>query len=391
MGKKSNATFPGGGLKAAIVSIALAMVLSGCLFGGDPDRKAVKVKTELLRTESGTASPKRGPAPPRAGASSQGAGPSWSSDLDITTLKVPIKRISLHNASFTQSADLYTCEGSNSECLVEAAGETLQNELDADPVIVEKGEYRYVFVKTCEDSEGGYSSAITATVSLAGQTWHTHPTAVLDSAGPSRPLFIKTHGCGRTYALPQPLRITDSLGSEISFKLYFDTEELGYAALGSRATASAWTPGNCAGDRPLERDTASPPFLCIGYPELSGIVDTAPVSLERYRINGGATLGLFFTGGGTDLPVGGYLRRFYKEGETANPGFGAEQGIRDLRKNEDGTLYLAEFGGGMQGLDGSGFRVYAFQRTGHSGVFSGLADTAGVLATGSYTAVRLAP
>lgn len=428
---------PGAGLRAAIGSAFLATLISGCLSGGDGGRRAVKVKTELLRAEGRIAAPKQGSATvrPEAASASPGAasartgaasapqvaaGPAWSSDLSIASLKVPILKISLHNAAFTREAELYACAGTGSECLVEAAGELLQNELDAAPVAVEKDEYRFVQVKTCEDSESGYASGITATVALAGRTWYTHPSLILDSAGPARPLFIRTQGCGRLYALPQPLIIDDSSAAEVTFKLYFDIEELAYAALGSNATSVAWSPGNCAGDRPAGPDSAGTPFLCLAYPGFSGIADTAAVALERYRLNGAATLGLFFTGG-SDRPMGGYLRRTYREGEPANPAFdlavfgsavfgsaasggavhgGADSGradtggalpIRDLRKNGDGTLYLAAFGSGPRGMDGSAFRVYAFQRGGHSGVFSALPDTAGMLATGSYIAVRLIP
>lgn len=413
---------PGAGLRAAIGSAFLATLISGCLSGGDGGRRAVKVKTELLRAEGRTAAPKQGSASAHPGAAlahpgaasalagaasalQVAAGPAWSSDLSIASLKVPILKISLHNAAFTREAELYACAGTGSECLVEAAGEPLRNELDAAPVTVEKDVYRYLQVKTCEDSESGYASGVTATVALAGRTWYTHPSLILDSAGPARPLFIRTQGCGRLYALPQPLIIDDSTAAEVTFKLYFDIGELAYAALGSNATAAAWFSGNCAGDRPTGPDSAGTPFLCLAYPGLAGIADTAAVALERYRLDGAATLGLFFTGG-SDRPMGGYLRRSYREGDPGNHDFdlavfgnaalgSAEPDgalpIRDLRKNGDGTLYLAAFGSGPRGMDGSAFRVYAFQRGGHSGVFSALPDTAGVLATGSYTAVRLIP
>lgn len=362
-----------------------ASLLAGCLFGGEGgSSRGVKVKPEILRVGNMGAAKvaaSRAPVPPAAD-------PAWSSALSITTFKVPVKRISLHNGSFTKSADLYSCAGEAGECDVEAAGAAFENELNAAAVTVERGEYRYLFVKSCEDSEGEYRGSLTATVDLGGRAWHTHPTAVLDSAGPARPLFIRVKGCGRTYALPQPLRISDSLGSQVSFRMYFDLEELAYAALGSRATARAWTPGNCAGDRPAETDAAGPPFLCIGYPELSGIVDTAPVALERYRVNGGATLGLFFTGA-SDLPVGGYLRRYYREGATLDPGFPAARPLRELSRNADGTLSLAAFGGGPTGLEGSAFRVEAFRRASHSGSYTSLPDSAGVPTSGSYSASRL--
>lgn len=369
-------------LRAAPLLFA-ATILSACLSGHDGGvSRGVKVKPEILRAGAGAAAKAAAPRNPAA------ADPAWSSALSITTFKVPVKRISLHNGSFTQAADLYRCTGDAGECDVEAAGIAFQNELNAAAVTVERGEYRYLFVESCEDSEGEYRSSITATVAMGGRTWHTHPTAVLDSVGPARPLFVRVSGCGRTYALPRPLRIADSPGAQVSFRMYFDLEGLAFAALGTRATARAWTPGQCAGDRPGETDAPSPPFLCMGYPELSGIADTAPVALERYRVNGGATLGLFFAGG-TDLPVGGYLRRFYREGATLDPGFPAAQPLRELSRNADGTLSLAAFGGGPAGLEGSAFRVESFRRTSHSGSYTSLPDSSGVPTSGSYSAARL--
>lgn len=381
----------------------LGLALSGCLIGGgDGGVPGVKLKAEMLRVDLERPSGKRAaPAaahPALAGvpaytalpAGSAAEGPAWSSGLSITSFQIPVRRISLHNASFTRAADIHVCSGPGDGCRVEAAGTAFQDELDAAPVTVARGVYEYVFVKTCEDPEEEYASAITATVSLGGRTWHTHPTAVLDETGPARPLFVRSRNCGRTYALPRPLRITDSLGAQVAFKLYFDIEELAYAALGSRLTAGAWNPDHCAGDRPADTDAPGSPYLCIGYPELSGVADPAHVTLERYRINAGATLGLFFTGG-SDLPAGGYTRRFFREGSDSDPGFRAVMPLRELSRNADGSLSLAAFGGGTRGEAGSEFKVGSFLRASHAGSFTGMPDSAGTPAPGSYSAERLAP
>ena len=88
----------------------------------------------------------------------------------------------------------------------------------------------------------------------------------------------------------------------MDFTLYFDIQDLAYAALGSLKTAQAWTGGNCTGDRPAEPDAPNPPFLCIGYPEVSGILDTTHAELKRYRVTSGATLS------GRFWAASGYLR-----------------------------------------------------------------------------------
>ncbi len=373
-----------------LITASSACLLQGCLgIGEDDGKRGVQLKPELVRVAE--ASPSRAAFPAAKRAATADPDLHWSSGVAITSLKVPIKQISLHNAAFDHEADIYLCSGSNDDCQVEMAGTAFQDALNASPRTVEMGQYDYVFVKTCEDSEGAYRSSLTGSVSLDGKTWYTRPGTVLDTAGPAAAVSIASSGCGRTYALPHPVRITDSLGATVDFKLYFDIQELAYAALGTPKTAQAWTPGNCTGDRPDQMAATSAPFLCIGYPDVSGIIDSAPAALERYRINGGATMGLFFTS--DDLPIGGYSRPFFTEGMLSDPGFQAVMPLRDVRKNADGTLYVDGFGpaGHAYDADKSVFRVPAFQRASHSGTFTATAE--GSLETGShaYQADRLSP
>jgi hypothetical protein len=364
-----------------------AWVLQGCLGMGDDGKRGVQVKPELIRAGAVDVVGKRSAAPVAV------TDPDlhWSSDVSITSLKVSIRQISLHNAAFDHEADIYVCSGSGDACQVEMAGTAFQDALNASPRMVEMGQYDYVFVKTCEDSEGEYHTAMTGSVMLDGKTWYTNPASVLDTVGPAAPVSITSSGCGRTYALPRPLRITDSLGSAVDFKLYFDIQNIAYAALGSHKTATAWTPGNCAGDHPSETGEASGPFVCIGYPDVSGIIDTANAVVERYRVNGGATVGLFFTA--DDIPMGGYTRYFFTEGVLTEPGFMPVMPLRDVHKNSDGTLYVDGFGpaGHAYETDKSVFRVANFQRTDHSGTFTSTTETPLETTSHDYEAVRLAP
>jgi hypothetical protein len=358
-------------LPVLAVSALAVSALQGCLgLGSDDEGKGVKVRAQLLRAEVKVSAAAKSAA--AAAVPESDPDLHWSSAVNITSLKVPVKQISLHNAAFDHEADIYLCSGSSEACQVEMAGTAFQDALNASPMTVEMGQYDYVFVKTCEDSEGEYRTAITGTVTLDGQLWKTKTTGVLGTDGSAEPLSITANGCGRTYALPHPLRITDSLGAQVDFKLYFDIQDLAYAALGSSKTARAWTPGNCAGDRPAEgTDAASPPFVCIGYPDVSGIIDAAPAVLERYRLNDAATMGLFFTAG-DDLPIGGYFRQFFTEGVRADPGFEAVMPVRDLVKNSDGTVLVSSFGDNGNAYDPahSVFKAEHFRRATHSGTFS---------------------
>lgn len=371
-----------------VAAVPVAWLLQGCLgMGADDGRHGVQLKPELVRFAA--KSPSNGAQAAAKRGSTDDPELHWSSGVAISSLKVPIKQISLHNAAFDHEADIYLCSGSNDDCQVEMAGTAFQDALNASPRTVEMGQYDYVFVKTCEDSEGAYRTDISGSVVLDGKTWFTRPGMVLDTVGPAAAVAITSSGCGRTYALPHPLRITDSLGAAVDFKLYFDIQELAYAALGSPKTSQAWTPGNCAGNRPDEMSASSSPFLCIGYPDVSGIIDSAPAVLERYRVNGGATIGMFFTA--DDVPIGGYSRPFFTEGVLANPGFQAVMPLRDVRKNPDGTLYVDGFGpaGHAYDTDKSVFRATAFLRASHSGSFTSTEE--GTLETGShaYQADRL--
>ncbi len=371
--------------------IMLAMGIStelfqGCIGSDDGDRKrTVQVKPRLVRAEGIAAAAKTATIP----TVSLEPDLHWSSGVSISSLRVPIKQISLHSAAFDHEADLYLCSGSSEACQVEMAGTAFQDALNAASRQVEMGQYDYVFVKTCEDSEGEYRTALTGSVPLDGKTWYTNAASVLDSVGPAAPVSITSHGCGRTYTLPHPLRITDSLGASVDFTLYFDIQELAYAALGSRKTAAAWTPGNCTGERPAETDAASPPFLCIGYPEVSGIISAAPAVLERYRVNGGSTIGMFFTA--DDIPLGGYTRRYYTEGVRIEPGFDALMALRNVRKNSDGTLFVDGFGPGGHAYDTtmSVFRAAAFSRANHTGTFTTMTEATLATSTVDYGAVRL--
>jgi hypothetical protein len=378
---------------AKVSTVFLAAASAACLFPGclgmgeDGGKRGVQVKPELVRAVGTAGTPKASAGAKRA--ATEDPDLHWSSNVSITSLKVPIKQISLHNAAFDHEADIYLCSGSNDDCQVEMAGTAFQDALNAAPRTVEMGQYDYVFVKTCEDSEGSYRTAITGSVELDGKTWYTRSGSVLDTVGPAAAVAITSNGCGRTYALPHPVRITDSLGATVDFKLYFDIQELAYAALGSPKTAQAWTPGNCTGDRPSQMEASSPPFLCIGYPDVSGIIDAAPAVLERYRVNGGATMGLFFAS--DDSPIGGYTRQYFTEGVLSNPGFMAVMPLRDVRKNGDGSLYVDGFGPGGHAYDAdkSVFRAEAFRRETHAGSFT--STTEGTLETGAhaYQAERL--
>src|SRR6185436_5981770 len=164
-----------------------------------------------------------------------------------------------------------------------------------------------------------------------------------------------------------PLVVSDSAGAPVAFRLYFDIRDLAWASLGGSETSGGWLPGGCAGPRPSEGATALP-YLCTGYPDVAGVVDNLPPTIERYRINDGATIGLLFLASGGQF-VGGYSRRFFAEGADAHPGFNADTPVDEWAANGNGSYLLSTFGGGGPGGAPVGHYVVmpGFLRASHSG------------------------
>jgi hypothetical protein len=60
--------------------------------------------------------------------------------------------------------------------------------------------------------------------------------------------------------------------------------------------------------------------VCAAYPSIAAVEGLDLPVVERYRVNGGATIGLLFEAG-TDRFVGGYFRRYLEEDQAWSPLF----------------------------------------------------------------------
>jgi hypothetical protein len=331
---------------------------------GPGDETGPTIQARLLRLPASAAGAFGMAAPTEGARASAAPSPyTWSSAVSIDEFRSPIRGIALQGADRTVT--IYDCQAdTNDDCLVDLAGPALQDLLAAEPVAVPPGTYDQVQIYTCRD-EGGYAAYLTGTVTLDGDDYVTRAAGVLDTGAVAEPVRIEYAGCGRTYVLPAPLVIEDTAGAPIDFKLYFDIRDLAWASLGGDETAAAWLPGGCAGPRP--EGGANLPFLCTGYPDVAGVVDSLTPVIERYRLNGGATLGLIFQAAGPF--VGGFTRRYFESGLAANPGFNADTPVQDWADNGDGTYQLATFGGtGPGGAPvGHYLTIAAFRRASHSG------------------------
>lgn len=365
----------------ALVPLAAVLVTAcGDVFGPAGRR----VRAEL----------RRAPASVASGAALLSA----SNAVEIESFRVPVKAIQLASALPVGSGTgagryvpVYECAGTtNDECLLEFGGTSLADLLDGRTFTVPADTFRTVHIETCPArGSAGYTAYLRGSVVLGGTRYYTKTAGGLSATGPSEAVAIEYAGCGRGYALPTPVAFTapaDTTARQdttLTFRMYFDLREIAWGAVGTRDDGQAWLPGGCSpAARPDFEGGAGRPFVCTGYPDLIGTVDTRPIQVERYRLSGGATLGLFFTG--SDLPLGGYTRRFYDPSTARTELFASDIPVRSLRKNADGTLAIQTFG-----VDGSAdsparFRADAFQRATHSGTF-----TTGASEPRTYSAVRL--
>ncbi|MBI3789804.1 MAG: hypothetical protein HY275_02865 [Gemmatimonadetes bacterium] len=377
-------------MRRAPLALLLLAVVSACTDDG------LKVRPQLVRVAAGApgASLVVAGGAPRAIA---GPGGAWSSAVTIESFEVPLRGVTIAASMNSGGARLYACSAdTNDGCLVDVAGTAFADLLRAHDVSVPAGTFNVVQVETCH-AEGQYTAYLKGSVVLAGKTWYTRSSGVLDTVGPSQRTALLYQGCARTYPLAQPLDLraaaasagsatgSSTAGGVVTFRMYIDLRDIAWGALGLPTDGAAWLPGGCSTTvRPGTPGTAQVPFVCTGYPDIIATVGEQLPVVERYRIDGASTIGLLFTAD-TDHPLGGYTRRFYVENTAYAPDFSADIPVRDLRKNADGTLYLSTYGGsdGLPTTPGR-FQASAFQRTTHVGSYSTDGSPAG-----SYSAVRL--
>ena len=345
-----------------VITAFLSVGLAACGDSTGLDDGA-SIRPQLMRLQSvgTTAAAFRADRPSTA---EQGDYP-WSSDIEITSLETPIRAIWLEGDG--DEALVYECDAdSNDGCLVDLAGPALQDLLGADAVNIDAGTYTSVAVSTCED-EGGYTSYLTGSVSFGDQTWVTKSATVLGSEGSAEAVAMEYSGCQRSYPMPEPVMVADTLGVQVALRLYFDIRDIAWASLGAQSTESGWIPGGCVGPQP--GGVSDQPYLCVAYPDVAAVVDEVAPEIERYRINESATLGLIFHGTSGEF-VGGFTRRYFAENMLAYPGFTADTPVEAFIDNGDDTYRLYTYGGssGGSGPTGRYLDIAAFVRDTHGGM-----------------------
>jgi hypothetical protein len=292
--------------------------------------------------------------------------PPWTSNVTVTSVRTPIKEIVLYGPGVSVYA--YECPGATSAaCLVELNGPALESLLPTGPVSAEAATYDEIHVGYCAPGETGWISQITGTTTIGGTLYYTRTAGNLGTTGPAEPVSVPYSGCGTSFAIVPPLVIADTAPTTILLRLYFDIRDLAYAALTDPSTNNA-RGFHCTGP-------ATTGFVCAAYTTITVVPGTALPSVERYRINESATIGLMFAAA-TDRFVGGYTRRFYVEDALWNPPYTPDGHFETFTSSGTGTYRLA------QRLPGAIFPT--FQRASHS---STVIDHDGH--HNPYTAVRL--
>lgn len=294
----------------------------------------------------------------------------------VSTLKAPVRAIELRSSSGGGQTQIYNCAAdSNDGCLVDLASPTaLQDILNAGAATVTPGSYDTVVISTCR-SEGGYSAKLTAEATIGATTYYTKSDGTVSATGPAEETAVSFSGCALSVKQPTPVTIND--GDALTFRLYFDPRDLVWIGA---AGGSGHLPSGCTGD------SSATPFVCMAYPNVSGTVDDAAPTTERFRVNNLATIGLIFNSSGGF--IGGYSRRYYDGNDATGDMFSADTPIGSYSENSDGTCAITTYGSSADISASWGFKAENFSRA--SGTSTGTFTTkVESLITGTYSSTKI--
>ncbi|MEK7379619.1 MAG: hypothetical protein AAB075_01250, partial [Gemmatimonadota bacterium] len=301
----------------------------------------------------------------------------WTSQVNVTSVQIPITQIRLVRAGGSfDDPQLYECPAPTAAgCLVELNGPALQNLLGTAPVATKVGTYDRVAIGYCKEPViTGYRLFATATAIIGGTTYYTRTTGTLGTTGPAEPVFIDFTGCASEYPISPPLVIADSLVAILELRLYFDMFNIATAVLPSPQADNIFVGGPCTA-----RPVPGTPFVCVSSAVPVAVVGTIPPVIEYYRVNNTATIGLVFDAT-TDLWYGGYVRRFMVEDQPWNLSIG-EAFFASMTSTGGGTYRLVQTGSTFGSI---GTVFPAWQRATHTGTMTRVGGS-----TAPYSAVRL--
>lgn len=268
-----------------------------------------------------------------------------NSDVEITSLKVPITRINLvsdlKGTGYNKtSPNFYTCSGATSDdCLVELTNSDLDNLLSntgTGEITVDSDQtYDGAAVEFCPDGAGGegnsYNIKITASVTLGGTLYYTNAASGLSTTGPAEETTIVAGCHGFTTPLPQAV----TLGPDKAVNLVLWADPNGMI---SGTTDKQQINADCTGEQ-----TAA---ICAGFTSIFVTVDDAKPTIERFRFDVTTTstdgpyasmlMTVLFNS--SDAPIGATLQQVFQNRAEARSMHNPFYSFSRLEKNSDGTL-----------------------------------------------------
>jgi hypothetical protein len=347
-----------------VVPAVAVVILAACGGVTDSNPSGVQMRPELLRLAT--------PSPSLSAHAGSAAAPST---VTLQSFRIPVREISLRGSADTSGTEIYRCM--SGDCLIDMTGPALSNLLVAASVRVSAGEYDYMRIRTCEAGQEGYTVTARASAVIEGMTYSTRASGGMQAGGNAENVSLAFSGCDRLLALPQQVVVPQQAAAPIILRLYFDLDAIAWAAAGAPGN---WPAVGCS--VPLA-GVANSAYICAAYPDVGASVGGQPPVLERYRINDGATLGLYFLQG-SGQPIGGYARYAFVGELSGDPGFVPGYPLQGLGAGPDGRLRISF--GNEPGIGIPSMVMAFFQRDSHQGQM--LVHPGGWR---SYQAVRLTP
>lgn len=355
-----------------------ALVLGACDNPNEPGR-GVTLRAELIRLRGGgPASAAHHPfalSVARAGAVAAEGGERGgiTSDVRIESLEVPIREISIVDFETGEGSTVYQCGGQGDACLVDLASASFErNLLNSGAVRVREGVYDAVKIEYCRGDDPSEGTVyVKATAELDGRTYYTRSDGSMSPTGPAERAEIPL-GCGASILhLPYSVTVTpDEIvqegtdddesvepTGEASLRLYFTMDKIAWAI-----SPMSSVPWGVFCMSPLEAVDPDDLWLCVGYPELVGFLDSEIPELERYSLDMHTELTFFLH---ENEVMGGYFRLDYTPPFREDWTFEAPGTIYRVNKNPDGTLELL----GHPTEEFWSFRFPAFSRSAHTGEY----------------------
>lgn len=320
----------------------------------------------------------------------------WSSDINIESLRIPIVRIALGNYSGSPTEAIYSCD---TDCTVDLMGPELTNLLkDKEITTTGTGTFNQIWVSAIESTNSAdlWEGKIKASFVLDGVTYYTKSDDTLGTTAPAQEATFRYNGGRMDSFLPEPIILAPDNAAPVSLKmkLFFDPLYLSFAVDSSKVSqgvtnsiaSGPWCVGSNGGVK-----------LCVQRMQVTASTEEATPTRERYLINDSGMLSLLLNSGNNILG-GSFMPRF-KEGELFK-GFNGGLVSDDARSNRpwstgslataitnsDSTYTVSNMSPDdvPNPNEVGGFKAARFQRASHNGTFLNSIGT-----EYSYSAVKL--